>query len=319
MQKVRAQQTTKPIFSWRCKLNLVANTYRMLPEEAPAAALLPPTRDIAEQLEGRMLEQPQAPCPVIHHFAPGVYVRELFMPAGVFAMGHEQRLEHLNIVLKGRVEIVQDDGSTREIAAPAMFVGKPGRKIGRVLEDIVWLNVWSIGERDVERLEELLFVRSDAWRAAAATRLAVERPRHEADRADYELLLQQCGIPHSVARDQSEHEADQVPFPHGAYKVQVADSPIEGKGLFATAPILGGELIAPARIAGMRTPAGRFTNHSVSPNAAMVLLPGGDINLVATRAIDGCRGGSRGEEITIDYRQALSLSGIHFEEQPCLA
>jgi len=45
----------------------------------------------------------------------------------------------------------------------------------------------------------------------------------------------------------------------------------------------------------------------------MVLLPNNDIDLVAIRDIDGCKGGSLGEEITIDYRQALSLSGINFK------
>jgi hypothetical protein len=29
---------------------------------------------------------------------------------------------------------------------------------------------------------------------------------------------------------------------------------------------------------------------------------------VATRAITGCKGGDLGEEITIDYRQAISLA-----------
>jgi hypothetical protein len=42
----------------------------------------------------------------------------------------------------------------------------------------------------------------------------------------------------------------------------------------------------------------------------MVKRPNGDIDLVATRQIAGCTGGQPGEEITIDYRQALRLSGI---------
>ena len=40
----------------------------------------------------------------------------------------------------------------------------------------------------------------------------------------------------------------------------------------------------------------------------MILLDNGDINLVATTAIDGCQGGNLGKEVTIDYRQALSLA-----------
>ena len=33
-----------------------------------------------------------------------------------------------------------------------------------------------------------------------------------------------------------------------------------------------------------------------------------DINLVAIKDIRGCHGGDNGEEITIDYRQAVSLT-----------
>jgi hypothetical protein len=40
----------------------------------------------------------------------------------------------------------------------------------------------------------------------------------------------------------------------------------------------------------------------------MVLRDNGDIDLMARRAIDGCRGGNLGEEITIDYRQSVRLS-----------
>ena len=68
------------------------------------------------------------------------------------------------------------------------------------------------------------------------------------------------------------------------------------------------ELIAPARIDGKRTPAGRFTNHSKTPNAEMVLSGNGDIFLFAKQSISGCKGGNVGAEITVDYRQAMALS-----------
>jgi hypothetical protein len=40
----------------------------------------------------------------------------------------------------------------------------------------------------------------------------------------------------------------------------------------------------------------------------MILLDNGDINLIAIKKISGCHGGNLGEEITIDYRQAVSLA-----------
>jgi hypothetical protein len=49
----------------------------------------------------------------------------------------------------------------------------------------------------------------------------------------------------------------------------------------------------------------------------MVLLANGDIDLVALVDIEGCKGGSMGTEVTIDYRQALALSGVEFKEAIC--
>ena len=97
-------------------------------------------------------------------------------------------------------------------------------------------------------------------------------------------------------------------MPHGNYKMMVANSKIDGKGVFATGNLESGEIIAPARLNGKRTPAGRYTNHSKNPNSIMILRDNNDIDLVAKKVIKGCQGGNLGEEITIDYRQALSLA-----------
>ena len=107
------------------------------------------------RMEEFMLAQEQVPCPVIHRFGPGVYMREVKIPAGTMAVGHHQNFEHMNIVLAGRVTILQDDGSTTEVVAPTMYVGKPGRKVGYIHEDLVWLNIYATTETDIDRLEAL--------------------------------------------------------------------------------------------------------------------------------------------------------------------
>jgi hypothetical protein len=274
------------------------------------------SRDIAKA-ESSMLQLPQAECSVIHHFGPGLYVREVHMPAGILAIGHAQRFAHLNVFLRGRVRMLNDDGTTTDLVAPMMFVGKPGKKAGYVLEDVVWQNIYATDETNIEKLERMFLVKSDEFSAHQAAQSAERSAAHEGDREDYRAMLNETGFDHATARSQSENEADQCAFPFGAWRVKTGASAIEGSGLFATAPIGEGELIAPARIDGKRTPAGRVTNHSKSPNAEMVLLPNGDINLVAVKRIAGCHGGQDGEEITIDYRQALALSGIQSKRLAC--
>lgn len=269
-----------------------------------------------EDLESHMLGLPQAECPVVHHFGPGIYIREVTLPAGVIAIGHAQRHEHLNIMLTGSVAII-DDGVTKVLKAPMIFVGKPGRKFGYVIETCTWQNVYPNPdeERDVDLLEAKWLDKSQTWQAHQAADLLGEIESRQADRDDFHKLIHQAGFTTEVVRAQSEDPTDQIAMPDGfGAKVTIRQSPIEGLGVFLSAPAEAGELIAPARVLGMRTPVGRYTNHSMDPNARFVKDDQGTIWLVANRRISGCCGGSQGEEVTVDYRQALSLSGITFTE-----
>jgi hypothetical protein len=277
-----------------------------VPATLVQGALIAASADV-EHAEVAMLQFPQIDCPVIHRFSPGIYVREVHVPAGTLAIGHRQKTEHLNIFLRGRLSIVNENGSVSELAAPMIFIGKPGRKVGWTHEDIVWLNVYSTDETNVERLEEMLIDKSIGWEEHAQIALQSKMLQHEDDRADYFAVLEEFGTSHELARAQSEDKADQIDIPAGGYKCKVGTSAIDGLGLIATAEIAMGELIMPVRLVGKRTPAGRYTNHAKNPNAIMIARFNGDIDLVAVRDIRGCSGGADGEEITINYRHALGL------------
>ena len=126
----------------------------------------------------------------------------------------------------------------------------------------------------------------------------------DADRKDFDLFLVEANLLPETVRQISEFNAD-LSFLDDA-PVTVAESVIDGKGLFLTEPKCGDELICPARLSGRRTQAGRYTNHSATPNATMILLDNGDLNLVALADINA------GQEITIDYRRSLALSDLTF-------
>lgn len=267
-------------------------------------------------LEKKMLEFDQVDCPVIHRFGPGVYIREVTIPAGSIAIGHYQKCEHVNVFLKGKITMLNDDGSTIDLEAPMIFNGKPGRKCGYIHEDVVWLNIYPTNETDVETLENTYLDKSQSWKDAHILK-DNEIIKRLVDVDDYQKLLNEFGFTEEQARSQSENEIDQIPMPLGSYKIAISNSKIEGKGVFATAKIEAEEIIGPARLNGKRTPIGRYVNHSVSPNAKMVDF-NGDMYLVASMNIDGCKGGYLGEEITTDYRENLKLIGVNkcLELQP---
>lgn len=269
-----------------------------------------------EHAERTMLAHEQAECPVAHYFGPGIYIRELRMKAGIFAIGHRQRFEHMNVLIKGRVLMLQNDGSTMEVAAPMTFVGQPGRKMGYVLEDVVWQNVYATNERDVPTLERMFLDKSMGWEEAEVLRARAAHVTGQPARDDFHVMLVEYGISATTVRQQSENIDDQLEMPLGAWQFKTGQSPIQGTGVFLTASQPAGYVVGPARLAGKRTPLGRYTNHSPAPNTRMELLPNGDIQLVLVRAVQGCRGGEDGEEVTIDYRQALSLSGVRPKGEP---
>lgn len=266
--------------------------------------------DGIEKIEAAMLNMDQIDCPVAHHFGPGIYIREVTLPKGGIIVGHAQRFEHLNVMLSGKIALI-DNGEVRMLQAPMVFVGKPGRKICYVMETCVWQNIYATEETDIETLENTYLDKSETWLAHEDHLKDFRHANRQEDREDFITMLSEFGLDADVVRGISENEKDQIPMPSDwAVATSVRSSDIEGKGLFLSWPVPKDTIIAPARLNGFRTPAGRYVNHSKTPNCKFVKMDNDDIFLVAINDIDGCLGGTNGEELTVDYRQALSLSGI---------
>lgn len=261
-----------------------------------------------QKLEAKELEKEQVNTPVRHIFGAGIYIRELSAPAGTFLIGHRQVTEHMNVMVKGKVLMLKDDGSIGIVEAPFTGVMKAGRKIGMVLEDMVWQNIYPTDETDVEVLESTYLDKSPYSKENDKMSKQVEWIMHTPDREDYRDMLSDLNITHDTVVRMSENTEDLIPF-NGVSLVTVSDSPIQGKGLFATSNIKAGDTIAPARLNNKRTPAGRFTNHGAKPNSKMIKLDNGDMMLVAIKDIKGMSGGELGDELTVDYRQTAKESG----------
>lgn len=105
-----------------------------------------------------MMDMQQVECPLTHYFAPGIYVREIFMPADTNIIGKIHKTEHLNVVLQGRVAVIHEGGAFDVITAPYTFTSKAG--VGKALyiyEDCVWQTIHATDLRDINALEELLW------------------------------------------------------------------------------------------------------------------------------------------------------------------
>lgn len=114
-------------------------------------------RERMKKLETAMLKFPQLELEEKHYFAHGTYTRELFIPAGTVLTGKIHRHSCINILSKGKMKVVTDEGEY-EIEAPHTFVSGPGvKKAGVALEDSIWINVhpWD-GEEDLKAIEHEL-------------------------------------------------------------------------------------------------------------------------------------------------------------------
>jgi len=108
-----------------------------------------------EAMLPQLRAMPQVECIEKHHFGPGMYVKEVTMPAGSIIVGKPHKTEHLCILLQGKMKLVKEDGEVIELVAPATFVGKPGRKIAYIIETVVFQNIFATDETDVKKLEHM--------------------------------------------------------------------------------------------------------------------------------------------------------------------
>ncbi len=100
-------------------------------------------------------EYPQLEVEPVHYFAPGVYAREVILPAGSCVIGRVHRTEHLNIISKGKCTI-NCLGEIMEVEGPFTFVSLPGAKKAVYSHtEVMWttIHVTDAGT-DLEKIEE---------------------------------------------------------------------------------------------------------------------------------------------------------------------
>ena len=99
--------------------------------------------------------------PVQHHFAPGVYMRQMDAAAGTLVVSKMHRTEHMNILLKGSLTVATEDG-IQLMTAPCVLKSMPGTKrIGYFHEDSSWITVHPTEETDLEKIEQQVIVPDD--------------------------------------------------------------------------------------------------------------------------------------------------------------
>lgn len=230
------------------------------------------------------------PCKITHYFAPGVYAREMWMPAGCLITGKIHLTEHLNMLSQGHVS-VSNQGESIDMVAPYTFVSPIGTKRAIYAhEDSTWTTIHATDLQDPEEIE------------AETIADTFQQLDNLLARQDYDKFLLDCDLTEEIVQAVTHSVEIGAPSVLDA-KAVIATSSIHGWGLFPFATIKQGDVIAPALLDGVKQEAGRYTNHSGKPNAEMIVLDKNNINLVALQDIGD-------EEITTDYRNTLKVQGL---------
>lgn len=100
-----------------------------------------------DELEAAIAELPPVECPLKHRFTPGLYIREIFMPAGSLITSKIHNTCHPYVVSKGSVSVRIDEGNWQLIEAPFTGITNPGtRRVLYIHTDCVWVTFHPIPE-----------------------------------------------------------------------------------------------------------------------------------------------------------------------------
>jgi RimJ/RimL family protein N-acetyltransferase len=120
------------------------------------AFALPAKADKRQELEKMMMTMPQTELTPIHHFAKGLYCRELFIPKGTLISGKVHKQEHIFILFSGEHVLCTDHGPVT-VKGPYFKISPPGTKrLGYALTDCVGMNILATDLTDPEEIEDTL-------------------------------------------------------------------------------------------------------------------------------------------------------------------
>ena len=137
--------------------------------------LMEPAR--IDDLEAAMVSSdlPRVDCPIVHRFTPGLYIREIHIPAGTLLTSMEHLTEHPFVISKGRIRVTSPTEGSVTYQAPHCGITKPGtRRALFAEEDTIWTTFHATTETDVEKIGQAILApytgpALPAWRDSIPT------------------------------------------------------------------------------------------------------------------------------------------------------
>lgn len=130
----------------------------------------PTKNELLDDLEVALARLPRVELPVTHRFTPGMYIREIQIPAGVMLTSMTHKTEHPFVISQGRIKVTSDTEGSVVYEAPYTGITKPGtRRALHAETDVVWTTFHATEETDVDKICQQILEDKDVSHIEAAT------------------------------------------------------------------------------------------------------------------------------------------------------
>lgn len=111
-------------------------------------------KQLLDEFEAELATQYEpAHCPVSHLFTPGLYVRQMLIPAGTALISLEHLTEHPFVVMFGRLRILSTTDPPALVEGGHIGVTQSGtRRVAFAEEDTLWVTFHATEETDIEKI-----------------------------------------------------------------------------------------------------------------------------------------------------------------------
>lgn len=118
-------------------------------------ALETPAQRKVDALIGVLKTLPQFEQPLKHHFAPGLYAREILLLKGSLTVSKMHKTCHLHVIVKGRISVWIEGVGVKTFTAPHVGITYPGtRRIIYAHEDTIFMTMHPTEKTNIEEIEK---------------------------------------------------------------------------------------------------------------------------------------------------------------------
>jgi hypothetical protein len=131
-------------------------------EEVARKAMQTPAQKTVDKMQAAMKRLPQVDCPLVHRFTPGLYVREIHVPAGTLVISKIFKAEFPFIISQGKVSIWVEGVGVKKLEAPYFSITKAGmRRIIFHHTDVVLTTLHPTNLTDINQIEDEVIYNPD--------------------------------------------------------------------------------------------------------------------------------------------------------------